>query len=319
VSVITSGSQHGPRRRARAGRELLVLFVFSAVGCTLTADEFEPNPVSAQTETDGLAGTGAPSVSDPAPAGSPMAPATVLDPGEAEPPIDRVPTEVGDQNAGGTRSGAEERAPVRDAGPEPSDAGDAGDAADAGTSDAGTSANDSAASASTLSSTPEASTPAIEADASTMPTEMPSQMPTEPVVGSMPSQPCPGLVFQGSCYGFFSDQLSWNAAEERCVAWGGHLASVESSDEDAFLSAWPVLVGSGFGDGSGLWLGGTDAQHDGDFRWLGDRELGFLGWAPDQPNDGQGIDCIEKRNDATQRWYDRRCTDGERFVCERPQ
>ena len=107
--------------------------------------------------------------------------------------------------------------------------------------------------------------------------------------------------------------------EERCVAWGGHLASVESLEEDAFLGAWPALVGIGFWDGSGLWLGGTDARADGDFRWSDDRALSYVGWASDQPNNGQGIDCIEKRNDPTQRWYDRRCVDGERYVCERPQ
>jgi len=64
---------------------------------------------------------------------------------------------------------------------------------------------------------------------------------------------------------------------------------------------------------------GVETRQDWDFRWADDRTLSFQGWAPNQPDDGPGVDCIEKRNDATQRWYDRRCTDGERYVCERPE
>jgi hypothetical protein len=126
-------------------------------------------------------------------------------------------------------------------------------------------------------------------------------------------------VFEGRCYEFFDEQLSWSEAEARCTVWGGHLASVESSEEDAFIGAWPGLMGVAFLDGSGLWLGGSDALGDGDFRWSNGRALDFVGWAPDQPNNGAGVDCIEKRNDSTQRWYDRRCSDLERYVCEQPE
>ena len=114
-------------------------------------------------------------------------------------------------------------------------------------------------------------------------------------------------------------QLDVHFSEARCIEWGGHLASVESPEEDAFIGAWPALLGVPLVDGSGLWLGGTDAASDGNFRWWDDRPLSFTAWASDQPNNGAGVDCIEKRNDTTQRWYDRRCTDVERYVCERPE
>jgi len=315
VSVITGLRERAstltasPRRRRgpHVGGKLLVLLVFSAGACTLTAGEFEPSPVGgAETETGRLGGAGAPPVPGQAPAVSSATPSPVFDPGEAEPPIDRGPSDTNDENAGGTRPGADDTDAVQDAGPS-----DAGDAGDAGSSerDAGTAASDAAA------------PPRTGPDASVAPNDVGASPPANgpDAAAPLPSAPCPGLIFGGSCYGFFAEQLSWDAAEARCVAWGGHLASVESSEEDAVLGAWPALVGIGFLDGSGLWLGGTDAQRDGDFRWWGDRPLSFVGWASDQPNDGQGVDCIEKRNDATRRWYDRRCTDGERYVCERPQ
>jgi collectin sub-family protein 12 len=129
---------------------------------------------------------------------------------------------------------------------------------------------------------------------------------------------CPGMPFDGSCYQVFGELAAWNVAVQRCSEWGGHLASVESIEEDTFLDAWPAQLGVPFANGSGIWLGGTDAAVEGDFRWLDESPLSFEGWAPNQPDNGAGIDCIEKRNDGTALWYDRRCSDVMPFICERP-
>ncbi|HKO94368.1 MAG TPA: lectin-like protein [Polyangiaceae bacterium] len=279
-----------PRRR----RELVVLSLLSCWGCTFTSDEFSPSPVVV-TEAERPSGAGASALPE-LPAASTEGPAPAFDPGEVEPPVHLVPG-LDEENAGGTRTGDEGAEPL-DAGVDATAAGDAGRDAAAIPIDASTNARD-------------ASAPPNARDAGTPP--------SEPDASASPNTPCPGLVFESSCYEFFAEQLSWDVAEERCVAWGGHLASVESLEEDAFLGAWPALIGIAFSDGSGLWLGGTDARTDGDFRWSDGRALSYEGWASDQPNNGPGVDCIEKRNDVTQRWYDRRCTDGERYVCERPQ
>jgi lectin-like protein len=270
------------------------------------SDEFEPSPVAVETETGGLGGVEAPAGSGLGPAIDVLPPSPVFDPGEASAPVQGVPSGVGNASAGGNRSSGGSQG-VQDAGLGLSDAGDAG-------------ASDASTPSSPAPSTPSSPPPSTH-DAGAPPSEAGSStFASEPDAGTPPpSEPCPSVTFAGSCYEFFAEQLSWGVAEQRCVSWGGHLASVESSEEDGFLGAWPALVGIAFGDGSGLWLGGTDAQTEGDFRWSKGGDLTFVGWASDQPNDGQGIDCIEKRNDATHRWYDRRCTDGERYVCERPQ
>jgi hypothetical protein len=131
--------------------------------------------------------------------------------------------------------------------------------------------------------------------------------------------PCPGSELGDSCYEVFGELAAWEVAEQRCLAWGGHLANIQSLEEDSFLDDWPAQLGIPFGDGSGIWLGGTDAAVDGDFRWTDDSALSFSSWAPNQPDNGAGIDCIEKRNDGTALWYDRRCSDPRPFVCERPR
>lgn len=302
-----------PRRLPQAcARQLLVLSVLSAWGCTLTSDEFQPSPVI---ETDRLGGAGAPAAPEQ-PQGSTERPAPVLDPGEVQPPFDLMPDDLGNENAGGTRSSADGTG-VLDAGVDASDAGDGGP----GRRDSGSSASDASTNEPDAGANERDAGAPNRADAGATPSELEPEEPEpeEPEPEEPARAPCPGLVFEGSCYEFFADQVSWYVAEERCVAWGGHLASVESLEEDAFLGAWPALLGIRFLDGSGLWLGGTDASRDWDFRWWDDRPLSYVSWAPGQPNNGPGVDCIEKRNDITQRWYDRRCSDGERYVCERPQ
>lgn len=159
-----------------------------------------------------------------------------------------------------------------------------------------------------------------DAGASPAPVEDGALDPSSPAAPVLPppAAPCDGSEFGGSCYQLFPELASWTVAEQRCIAWGGHLASVESPEEDDFISGWPAILGIPVADGSGVWLGATDAALDGDFRWWDDGELRFESWAPNQPDNGIGVDCVEKRNDGTALWYDRRCADALAFVCERP-
>jgi hypothetical protein len=300
----SSESPFVPQRTAHTRFELVALLMLAAGGCTAAGD-LEPNPLTTEPGAGGVAGSKSPSAPGQAPSRSPVSPPMARSPGKTASPVDLFPVDEADQNAGGTPSGAGAVGTSLDAGLDAFDAGDGGDAG-ASPRDGGPQRDAGAPPSVDASAAPnagDASPPPNALDASPAPARA----------------PCPGLSFEGSCYEFFDEQTSWSEAEARCAAWGGHLASVETPEEDAFLGAWPGLLGVALLDGSGLWLGGTDALRDGDFRWSEDRSLDFVGWASDQPNNGAGVDCIEKRNDATQRWYDRRCTDAERYVCERPE
>lgn len=133
-----------------------------------------------------------------------------------------------------------------------------------------------------------------------------------------PGDACPGQTFGVSCYQVFGELAAWDTAEQRCIAWGGQLATVQSPEENTFLDGWPATLGITAADGSGVWLGATDAALEGDFRWLDGSGVSDVAWAPNQPDNGAGQDCIEKRNDGTGLWYDLRCTDLQGYVCERP-
>jgi hypothetical protein len=162
---------------------------------------------------------------------------------------------------------------------------------------------------------------AASVEGETDPSEPPAGL-AEPDAGGPPVQlePCPGPTFEASCYEFFGAPTSWTVAEQTCVAWGGHLVSAASAAEDVFLERWPLELGIPVGNGSGLWLGGTDQEQDGVFRWSDGSPSIFVNWAANQPDNGPGdADCIEKRNDGTARWYDRRCTDPQPYACEKPR
>ena len=262
-------------------------------GCTLTADSFEPDSVERSQSIGTPAVPSEPSSADPGPSaggGGPIAVPTggsseaatepvALTPSESAP---STPPEENGQQLGAVGSGAAGGGGVDAI---PSDSTAPGDA------DAGAQPGD---------------VDGVAADAG----------------GGLPDiivDDCPGEAFAGSCYQFFGELVAWSDAEASCVAWGGHLVSVGSAAEDAFLDTWPGALGVPVGNGSGIWLGGTDAALDGAFVWSDGSALVFNGFAPNQPDDGPGADCIEKRNDAAALWFDQRCTDEHPYVCERPR
>lgn len=247
--------------------------------CTLTESAFEPSPVSRVSELS------------PDESGSmPTARPSLTDPGSATIPDDSSSDEQGFDEI--------PLEPSQPNPPAPDDDSNGESSATGATPDPGAAPGDADAGAES----------AEDGTDSTMPeTEQP---PPEP-------EPCAGQTFGASCYEVFGEAAAWIAAEQSCVDWGGHLASVESFAENDFIAAWPAQLGIPVGNGSGIWLGGTDVNF-GVFQWWDGSALTFQSWAPGQPDNGAGVDCIEKRNDGTGLWYDRRCTDAQPFVCERP-
>jgi hypothetical protein len=259
--------------------------------CTLTDDSFEPSPVE---RVGGALNPEAPGDGSPSPD---EATAPAIDPGDDNGASDGSGSDDSADD-GNADDGSESE--LGDVPLDPSDTGSGGSPGTAAGDSAGQNANEGGDAG--LGSDVGNENPDVDA------------APQPPV-----SPSCPGNELGASCYQVFGELAAWDVAEQRCLAWGGHLASVQSLEEDAFLDDWPAQLGISFADGTGIWLGGTDATIDGDFRWLDASPLSFLGWAPNQPDNGLGIDCIEKRNDGTALWYDRRCSDPLPFVCERPR
>jgi hypothetical protein len=115
----------------------------------------------------------------------------------------------------------------------------------------------------------------------------------------------------GSCYMLGDNVFSWQDARNFCQAWGADLVEIGSLEENTALADRI--------DGS-VWIGATDQDQEGVFRWVGGAPLGYAGWSFNQPNNLQGNeDCTELR-EVDERWSDVPCTGdiARRALCERP-
>jgi cysteine-rich repeat protein len=107
-------------------------------------------------------------------------------------------------------------------------------------------------------------------------------------------------------YRLFRLGHTWKAAEEACRKIGAHLVTVGDADEESFVEA--NFAGT-------RWLGGSDLQEEGKFRWVTGEPFTFGDWAPREPDQSTGDDdCLALDVDGV--WHDRRCGMGNAFVCE---
>jgi hypothetical protein len=71
--------------------------------------------------------------------------------------------------------------------------------------------------------------------------------------------------------------MNWHDARECCELLGGHLATVESNAENDFLYKH-------FAQDHVCWLGGSDAQRDGDWKWSTGEPWKYQNWFEGEPN-----------------------------------
>jgi hypothetical protein len=87
--------------------------------------------------------------------------------------------------------------------------------------------------------------------------------------------------FGGHRYKVIRKRISWEAAAKECRTLRGHLVTIESSEELAFVKR---LAGS-----SRLWVGATDRSREGRWEWLGGKSVSQVRslWASGEPNGGK--------------------------------
>ncbi|MEO8177289.1 MAG: C-type lectin domain-containing protein [Deltaproteobacteria bacterium] len=125
-----------------------------------------------------------------------------------------------------------------------------------------------------------------------------------------PPEACPGgsLGPDGeTCYYVAPTAVRWSEARQACADAGRLLVQIDSADEDAFIAS---LGGFSF------WIGAGDTVVEGSFIWSDGSAIVFSNWGLDQPDDFPGPDCIEKRQETNEPWYDQPCSNLRQYVCE---
>ena len=95
-------------------------------------------------------------------------------------------------------------------------------------------------------------------------------------------------VFQGHTYRFVPEKRSWHLAKEKAEKAGGHLVTVESPQENVFVAD---LVREACGGLSQeIWIGLTNDNEDGDWKWVTGKKLSYANWNTGEPNNTGGIE-----------------------------
>ena len=131
----------------------------------------------------------------------------------------------------------------------------------------------------------------------------------------------------GHCYYVATSPLAWAAAKSACEANGDYLAAVTSESEN-------TIIGTQLGLNSGniVWIGGTDAGVEGEWRWTGGEvsnvqfwqgtsagsAIGgqYSKWNTNKPTNSTSNNCLAY-NATGMGWHDGSCTSAIRYVCEK--
>jgi hypothetical protein len=91
----------------------------------------------------------------------------------------------------------------------------------------------------------------------------------------------------GHTYKRFDTPSSWAQARTACAAKGAHLATITSQQENDFLVSQLLQT-------SRAWIGGTDEQSEGAWKWVTGEPWSFQNWLPNQPDNCTGCGPTEE-------------------------
>ena len=93
--------------------------------------------------------------------------------------------------------------------------------------------------------------------------------------------------YNGHSYKLFDTGLTWNDAKAYCETLGGHLVTITSGVEQAFVQDLIVNRGmKGY-----YWTGGV-RNSNGDFVWVTGEEISYSNWYSGEPTNAGGIENV---------------------------
>lgn len=116
------------------------------------------------------------------------------------------------------------------------------------------------------------------------------------------------LLFEGKCYYFSPSTKSWDEARKFCQENYSHLVIISNIEEQDFVS-------KAHRSPRVYWLGLTDRDHEGVWKWLDGSPLTLSFWDPKEPNNMFGEDCASMNKGGT--WNDLSCNTITYWICER--
>jgi spore coat protein CotH len=116
----------------------------------------------------------------------------------------------------------------------------------------------------------------------------------------------------GGSYAFCFGPSSYEEAQADCRDRGGDLIAIHSEEELEEVEAQTSSIGT-----LEWWIGLSDRETEGEFRWEDSSALDFERWNAGEPNDSaENEDCAQLTPWGA--WNDRDCGTGAAYICQLP-
>ncbi|KAK4828116.1 hypothetical protein QYF61_023914 [Mycteria americana] len=147
-------------------------------------------------------------------------------------------------------------------------------------------------------------------------TVRPTVAPTSPP----PKGGCPEdwLLFDNKCFKVFglneNDTLTWHAARNNCINFGGNLATISKKEMQAFLMS---LLKNAATD---AWIGLNDINQEHTYLWTDGSPVYYTNWAKGSRSYYSKDDCVfMMKNPIEQagKWKDEECKTSKSYICQK--
>ncbi|XP_049328653.1 C-type lectin domain family 17, member A-like [Astyanax mexicanus] len=119
------------------------------------------------------------------------------------------------------------------------------------------------------------------------------------------------IDFNSSLYYVSTEEKSWTKSRNDCRERGSDLVIINSREEQDFINT--------LRKGQGVWIGLSDAETEGVWKWVDGSELITGFWRPGEPNSNGDEDCVitDIGSDPVNNWNDYPCNRQLVWICEK--
>ncbi|XP_073730770.1 CD209 antigen-like protein C [Misgurnus anguillicaudatus] len=114
------------------------------------------------------------------------------------------------------------------------------------------------------------------------------------------------IYYQSSFYFISSEKKSWTESRSYCIEKGADLIIINNKEEQDFIKDYLVE--------DGHWIGLSDSDVEGRWKWVDGSTLTTSFWASEEPNGGNIENCAESYSSL---WNDLACKNIRKWICER--
>ncbi|XP_067249434.1 CD209 antigen-like protein A [Chanodichthys erythropterus] len=117
-----------------------------------------------------------------------------------------------------------------------------------------------------------------------------------------------GWIYNHSSFYYISsEKKSWNESRRYCTERGADLIIINNKEERDFVQ-------KNIDPGSLFWIGLTDIDEEGSWKWVDGSTPTFWFWKTNEPNGQRGENCAIVRSTI---WADYRCSNAYPWICEK--